>query len=1134
MTEEIFSEEVEEQALDVSELDDQRVERPEAYEVTQAEKDAVMKLHRNVGHPQKAEFIRFMRAGGVRAEVVRWAAKEFECDVCKSKQQPKAARPASIPKSFQPNKVLGVDLVFIPEVGGIGTFPAVSLLDWGTNYQMVERVENRHPREVWDKIVSIWFRVFGPPEMMISDPGTEFGEEFQEMAAQHGIVFHQTGARAPWQQGKTERHGGHYKTILEKARSEVVISNKNELGALMKEVEQAKNRFSNRSGFSPVQRQIGQWPRIPDAILSDNLIDPTLVEGMLVDDMERLHQMRRVAQKAFCEVNAHEGIQRALQARPRVWREFQQGDLVYVYRVPRARKRKFGGSEVIETGANKATWVGPGTVIAPDGANLWISMLGELWRVAREQCRPATNDEHRGVEMVLRECAELVEQFKRNSNRAGYKDITKEAMPEQPEVEEHEQKRRCLGDAPPVLQQVEVPALESSPVIAENTPPHGQEHSQSGEEPEIEGLPNTPNSMSYTPTSPLREPGVGDAILSEVVSDAEVPQEVMDDPAQARAIQNYQRAVQQSQQMSDRLDGYAPHRAAKWTKGTDPYFSESYLWLADSSDYDESEEAEMRHRVKQIFHNSTVGNQNGWQVDEARKKLIRIHGTNRKGKFNPSGCQDIPISPGSLGPSGRSIWYKKDKVVKEEVDNWLVKNDSASRVWWCGVSEFDIVDEEALQNFVAAKKGQDEVNLRDEPEEELEGWRQADDAEWAKIVASGAVKVLSLEESRRVKKELEQEQKLDHILPTKIARRYKPGEQPGDPPTKKSRLCIRGDLDPDILQLERFSPTITTANFNVMLQLAANKGMWATVGDLKNAFCQSRPLVRAGGKLYFQQPAGGISGMHPEQIVLIIAGCYGLVDAPLHWRKSLTEDLKALNYEPSKLDPCLWKIYHPETGELEGIIAIEVDDLFTVGHRFHYEQMKQLQQKYTFGKYAWLQSETHGASFNGRRIQQKPDGSFRIDMQKFIEERLHPVELQKGRLVNRKELANELEVSMARATCGALNWLSKEGRPDAAGPSSLMASKLAHLTIEDIVSLNAVVKNLTENSHVSILIQPLKNMKLSIVTDASFANSGYHSQGGQVLLAHEDGLKDGHAVPTNVLGWRSGKLQRVVNSTLAR
>ena len=219
--------------------------------------------------------------------------------------------------------------------------------------------------------------------------------------------------------------------------------------------------------------------------------------------------------------------------------------------------------------------------------------------------------------------------------------------------------------------------------------------------------------------------------------------------------------------------------------------------------------------------------------------------------------------------------------------------------------------------------------------------------------------------------------------------------------------------------------------------------------------------------------------------------------------------------------------------QLGGVIAIEVDDMFTVGHCFHHDQMSQLRKKCTFGKYVRLRDEPQGASFNGRKIQQYADGSSRIDMQKFIEERLRPVVLEKGRLANKKSFANECEVSMARATCGALNWLSEGSRLDAAGPSSLMASKLSRLTIEDIVSLNAVVKNLKDNSHVSILIQPLQHMKLSKVTDASFANRDYHSQGGQILLAHEEGLKDGHAVPTKVLGWRSGKLHRVVNSTLA-
>lgn len=244
--------------------------------------------------------------------------------------------------------------------------------------------------------------------------------------------------------------------------------------------------------------------------------------------------------------------------------------------------------------------------------------------------------------------------------------------------------------------------------------------------------------------------------------------------------------------------------------------------------------------------------------------------------------------------------------------------------------------------------------------------KQSDLAEWNKVTNSGAVQVLDLDTSRRVRKELREQGQEDRILPTKIARRYKPGEQPSEAPTKKSRLCVRGGLDPDILDLERFSPTLNT----VLLQVAANEGTRATVGDLKNAFCQSQPLNRPNGKLYFELPKEGVIGIHPEQIVLIIAGCYGLVDAPLHWRKSLTQDLQGLGYEMSALDPCIMKLYDRDRRKLLGAIAIEVDDLFTVGHEEHHRQMDRLRQKYTFGKYVQLQQEKDGCAFNGRRIRQ--------------------------------------------------------------------------------------------------------------------------------------------------------------------
>ena len=288
---------------------------------------------------------------------------------------------------------------------------------------------------------------------------------------------------------KTERHGGHFKQLLDKARSEMVIENEQELKMLTMEVEQAKNRFSNRSGFSPVQRQIGQWPRIPNQILSDEALDPTLVAGMATDDIEKLDEMRRIAQKAFVENNAQDVVSRALRSRSRCLPEVKIGDLVYVYRVPRPRKKRGGDHEKVELATNKAAWVGPGTIIMLDGASLWVSMLGELWRVAREQCRLATSDEKLGVEAVLQECKELIQEYKRNPSRAGYKDLTGEPVPrqeggeaEEDENVEPEQKR--VRFSPP--QEVDE---EYEPSIAPATPPLtrvNDSRRQSVEEPEGE------------------------------------------------------------------------------------------------------------------------------------------------------------------------------------------------------------------------------------------------------------------------------------------------------------------------------------------------------------------------------------------------------------------------------------------------------------------------------------------------------------------------------------------------------------------------------------------------------------------------------------------------------------------------
>ena len=96
-----------------------------------------------------------------------------------------------------------------------------------------------------------------------------------------------------------------------------------------------------------------------------------------------------------------------------------------------------------------------------------------------------------------------------------------------------------------------------------------------------------------------------------------------------------------------------------------------------------------------------------------------------------------------------------------------------------------------------------------------------------------------------------------------------------------------------------------------------------------------------------------------------------------------------------------------------------------------------------------------------------------------------------------------------------------------------MSARLCDLKVEDIQAMNEVVRNLKKNPALAVRVQPLRDMMLSVVSDASFGNDNLHSQGGQMIISHEKGLQENREVRANLLWWRSGRIHRVVNSTLA-
>ena len=144
-------------------------------------------------------------------------------------------------------------------------------------------------------------------------------------------------------------------------------------------------------------------------------------------------------------------------------------------------------------------------------------------------------------------------------------------------------------------------------------------------------------------------------------------------------------------------------------------------------------------------------------------------------------------------------------------------------------------------------------------------------------------------------------------------------------------------------------------------------------------------------------------------------------------------------------------------GEFVGCVLLEVDDHLMGGPgKAHHESMERLRQRIKFGK--WHRLLQDGPSFfGGRHFTQFPDRSFKVDMTRFIQERLRPISLPRGRCLDRSAEASEGEVKALRAVAGSLSWIARQCRPDEAGTASTLQGSVSRAVVKDLSDANRAV-----------------------------------------------------------------------------
>ena len=398
--------------------------------------------------------------------------------------------------------------------------------------------------------------------------------------------------------------------------------------------------------------------------------------------------------------------------------------------------------------------------------------------------------------------------------------------------------------------------------------------------------------------------------------------------------------------------------------------------------------------------------------------------------------------------------------------------------------------------------------------EELDVWEYVDDEVLcATLVDSQAVLEAKLAELQNLKHhevytEVDQPQgKVIHSTWV-ISEKWIKGQK-----KTKARLVAKGFQEGKCAGIRSDSPTCLKTSLRLILCIASSSQWMVRVLDITSAFLQGRQIQR---EVYLKPPKeAGSKGFWKLKKTI-----YGLSDASRQWYLKVKESLIAYGMTMSIYDEAFFFNIHK--GQLQGMIALHVDDFFYCGTKlFQKHVMERVKKQFSISKEAAKQF-----SYVGLEIEQK-ETELNLHQGAYI----NKLEMmQKDNSSKKGDALTGEQSSELRAIIGQLAWVAGQTRPDISFDVCQLNVGFNKATISDVMRANKCIKRLKMDQFKICFpdLGDLSQTKLVVFTDASFNNLGNGgSQGGHVVFLV--GTNGKHAV----LAWKSKKLKRVVKSTLA-
>eukprot|EP00435_Cladocopium_sp_Y103_P021510 s2448_g5.t1 len=365
---------------------------PKFMQLSSEERQQLMRMHNNLGHPDATVLGNVLRDQGWPQEAID-GIRDMHCSACLERQKPRLSRPSHLgqPKDF--NEVVAMDAVTWTNAQG-QEYMFYHMIDSGTNYHVAFACDQRPTsRQLIRLINQHWISWAGPMKQLLTDSAGEFcSEEFCTYLQGLDIRGSTIAGEAHWQLGRCERHGCILQTMLDKYQQSQPISNEDEFDIALQSCCTAKNSLSRYRGYSPEILVLGKSRHVPASNMSDTCDSAqTLADQAFSDNpetwtpevkwfMQNL-QVREAARSAFVKADHDMKLRRSLLRRQRPSREqFTNGQWVMYWRDGK--------------GALPGSWRGPARIIMTEYPNvIWLTHMSRLYRCAPEHVRPLSERE---------------------------------------------------------------------------------------------------------------------------------------------------------------------------------------------------------------------------------------------------------------------------------------------------------------------------------------------------------------------------------------------------------------------------------------------------------------------------------------------------------------------------------------------------------------------------------------------------------------------------------------------------------------------------------------------------------------------------------------------------------------------